>query len=129
MHVSSASRPAFLLSPHPLRGFTLVELLIAIVVLTVGLLALTSAGAATVRLESRGQQLSRMASLGDTRLELLRTQRCAAVSGGAGGTRFTERWSVAPGSSRTRVIADSIVRNDGRATATVSYTFRSAVRC
>jgi prepilin-type N-terminal cleavage/methylation domain-containing protein len=129
MHVSSASRPAFLLSPHPLRGFTLVELLIAIVVLAVGLLALTSAGAATVRLEGRGQQLSRIASLGDTRLELLRTKRCAAVSGGADSARLTERWSVVPGRPGTRVIADSIVQNDGRASAPVSYTFRSAVGC
>ncbi|HEY9515847.1 MAG TPA: prepilin-type N-terminal cleavage/methylation domain-containing protein, partial [Gemmatimonadaceae bacterium] len=68
-------------SSHRLSGFTLVELLIATVVLAVGLLALTSAGAAIVKLESHGQQLSRVAAAGETRLELLRAQRCAATSG------------------------------------------------
>ena len=112
------------------RGFTLVELLIATVVLAVGLLALTSAGAAIVRLEARGQQLSRIAATGETRLELLRSQRCEAASGASYGGGLEERWSVTQGAARTRVLVDSITRNGaGGGTPLTGYAFRSAVRC
>lgn len=117
---TSASRP---------RGFTLIELLIATVVLAVGLLALTSAGAAIVKLEARGQRLARIAAAGETRLELLRSQRCGASSGASDGGGLEERWSVAQSASRSRVVVDSIASDRESAPARNAYVFRSAVRC
>ena len=112
------------------RGFTLVELLIATVVLAVGLLALTSAGAAIARLEGRGQQLARIAAAGETRLELLRSQRCEAASGASDSGGLEERWSVTQGAARTLVLVDSIMRNGaGEGAPRTVYAFRSAVRC
>jgi len=122
---SSRSR----ISSNRTRGFTLVELLIATVVLAVGLLALTSAGAAIVKLESRGQRLARIAAAGETRLELLRSQRCGATSGASDSGGLEERWSVTWIASRTRVVVDSIIRDRESATARNTYVFRSALRC
>ncbi len=129
MHASSAANPASPPSRHLSPGFTLVELLIATVVLAVGLLALTSAGAATVKLEGRGQRLSTIASLGETRLELLRANRCAATSGGASSGGLDERWRLEYGPTRTRLLIDSIAPTNGRAPHFASYTFRSAFPC
>lgn len=128
MHTPTAERTSSPSSGLP-AGFTLVELIVATVVLAVGLLALTSGGAATVRLEGRGQQLSNIASLGETRLELFRVQRCTAAPGDASSDDIDERWSVSSGPTRTRVLTDSVSRGAGRASSLAAYTFRSAVGC
>ena len=89
--------------PRPRRvgrsraGFTLVELLVAVLVLAVGLAALA---------RGAGQALAAMAdarSEGDAawraarRLELLRAVRCPhRIDGDSADARFTERWTVVP---------------------------------
>lgn len=132
MQISPLTLPAGPSSLRPQFGFTLVELLIASVVLAVGLLALTSAGAAIVKLERRGQQLSRMAAAGETRLELLRALGCSAAPGiGDASGQLEERWSVTQTMPRVRALVDSVVSNgeSGGTTSSSVYVFRSAVRC
>lgn len=112
------------------RGFTLVELLIATVVLAVGLVALTSAGAAIVKLESRGQRLSSIAAAGDTRLELLRSLGCASTAGRSHSEWLDERWSVTQGPPRAAVLLDSVRQSiSADAESSRVYVFRGAVRC
>lgn len=111
-------------------GFTLVELLIATVVLAVGLLALTTAGVAIIRLESRGQQLSAVATAGETRLELLRHRGCAVESGASESDRLEERWRVLQVRPRILLVTDSVFPEvSGGAALPHTYAFRSAVRC
>jgi prepilin-type N-terminal cleavage/methylation domain-containing protein len=129
MHAPQAVISKSRTSSYRTRGFTLVELLIATVVLAVGLLALTSAGAAIVKLESRGQLFARMAAAGETRLELLRSQRCEATSGASDSGGLAERWSVTQSASRTRVVVDSVAPDRESASAGNAYVFRSAIRC
>ena len=130
MHTSGLILPVPAPPPRHPRGFTLVELLIATVVLAVGLIALTSAGAAIVKLEGRGQQLSRIAAAGETRLELLRSQRCEGASGTGIGGQLEERWSVTQGATRTLVLVDSILRDAaGGVEPRNVHAFWSAVRC
>jgi prepilin-type N-terminal cleavage/methylation domain-containing protein len=120
--------PAIL--PPPRSGFTLVELLVATVVLAVGLLALTSAGAAIVRLEARGQRLALVAAAGEDRLELLRMRSCSATSGVSRSDRIEERWSVTQPAPGTLILTDSVTpRVSGGPRTPRTYTFRSAVRC
>lgn len=121
-------------SPQPpsqrQSGFTLVELLLATVVLAVGLLALTSAGVAIVRLETRGQQLAGVAAAAETRLELLRTRGCAATSGVSRSGRLEERWSVMQTLPRTLLVMDTVsLEASGDVALPRVYTFRSSVRC
>lgn len=111
-------------------GFTLVELIIATVVLSVGLLALTGAGAAIVRLELRGDRLSRVAEAGETRLELLRARGCAAEPGTSHGGQVIEHWTVIPVSGGIHLLEDSVtdaVPASGAANRPSVY--RSAARC
>lgn len=54
------------------RGFTIVEVLIAIVILTVGILALMGTSAAVNRLIVRGRRVTQAAQLGEQVLDSLR---------------------------------------------------------
>ena len=64
---------------HNARGFTLVEIIIAIVVLTVGLLGLVSTAALVTRMIARGQRSAVAATFASQRMELLRPAACIAA--------------------------------------------------
>jgi prepilin-type N-terminal cleavage/methylation domain-containing protein len=124
-------RPIFTGSPpHARAGFTLVEVIVATVVLAVGLLALTGAGAAIVRLERRGDRLAHEAAVAETRLELLRAEGCSAVSGTSDLGHLVERWTVMALSNGVREIVDSITDAGVPAGAAPrTRVYRSASRC
>lgn len=61
------------------RGFTLVEIIIAIVVLTVGLLGLVSTAALVTRMIARGQRSAVASTFAAQRMELLRPAACIAA--------------------------------------------------
>jgi prepilin-type N-terminal cleavage/methylation domain-containing protein len=58
------------------RGFTIVEIIIAIVVLTVGLLGLVSTAALVTRMIARGQRSAVASTFASQRLEQLRPAAC-----------------------------------------------------
>lgn len=64
-------------------GFTVVEVIIAIIVLTVGLLGLVSTAALVTRMIARGQSSAVAATYGAQRMEQLRTTACASQAGGS----------------------------------------------
>jgi prepilin-type N-terminal cleavage/methylation domain-containing protein len=131
LQFASSTRSLTLRPSSRRRGaFTLVELLIATVVLSVGLLALSSAGVAIVRLESRGRRLSRAAGAAETRLELLRARGCTAGSGVSASGALEERWSAVTTTSATLVLTDTVLpaRSGGEPTSH-TYVFRSAIPC
>ena len=79
-------------------GTTLVELIVALVIITVGLLALAGAAAIVARETAVGRREMTLAWHARGRLERLTTVPCALLSGGlatSGGV--TERWTVAAG--------------------------------
>ncbi len=61
------------------RGFTIVEIIIAIVVLTVGLLGLVSTAALVTRMIARGQRSAVASTFAAQRLEKLRPAGCIAA--------------------------------------------------
>jgi len=96
------------------RGFTLVELVVAVLVLSVGVLALSGTAAAVTRMMGWGQRFGASAVAAQARLEALRAGGCAALGGGLDSTgHYRLRWSVtAAGSLRT--VALTVEYPDGR---------------
>src|SRR5436309_15750077 len=64
------------------QGFTIVEVIVAILVLTVGLLALVTSAALVTRMIGRGQRLAVAAQYAQRRLEMLRVSGCKSQAGG-----------------------------------------------
>ena len=100
------------------NGFTLVEVIVALVLLQIAMLALAGTTAvaardfATARRDTRAQMLAR------NRLALLRAQTCPAAGSGsvsvAGG--FAERWTVeGAGSLRRITVVVDYAQSRGRA--------------
>ena len=78
------------------RGFTIVEVLVAVMILTVGLLGLVTTAALVTRMIGQGQRQTEAAALAADRFEQLRSVPCAALADGSstqGG--FTVAWRVA----------------------------------
>jgi prepilin-type N-terminal cleavage/methylation domain-containing protein len=83
-------------------GFSLIELLLAVVLLGVGVLALATTASGVVRMTVLGGRLGGSAVVAASRFDMLRATVCAlpageaeTVSGSAADGRFRERWSVA----------------------------------
>lgn len=64
------------------RGFTIIEIIIAIIVLTVGLLGLVSTAALVTRMIGRGQRSTEAAIFAAQRMELLRSTGCLTRTSG-----------------------------------------------
>lgn len=74
------------------KGFTIIEVIIAIVVLTVGLLGLVTTAALVTRMIARGQRSSTASAFAQRRLERLRPAACIAAQR-VGGTDTLYRGS------------------------------------
>lgn len=82
------------------RGFTLIEIMLAIVVLSVGVLALVGSSAMATRMIGRGGQVSEVANAARSRAGELRrlaaatSPRCSRLADGSAGAApaLVERW-------------------------------------
>jgi Tfp pilus assembly protein PilV len=111
---------------HP-RGFSLVEVVLATLLLTVGILALTGTSGAVARMTGSGRHASGSATLAASRLDRLRAAPCqpVATSGTASAGRYLERWAVTPaGAARTMSVIISY--DDGRRVRADTYETRAA---
>jgi len=109
-------------------GFSLVEVLVAIVILSIGLLALAQSSGAVTTMIGRSQQDSEAAATAQARIESLRltanstTPKCTSLASGsatgpAAGT--TTAWTVSgTGASRTVVVTVTYRIGGGRGTRT-----------
>lgn len=81
------------------RGFTIVEVVVAMLILTVGLLGLASTAAMVTRMIGEGGRSSESASIAVQRMEILRSQyvQCTGLLGGkATDGSYQVAWEVAP---------------------------------
>jgi len=104
---------------HGSDGFSLIELLVALVILSVSLLGLASLMAMTTQTNSFGSHMTEATTFAQDRLEALRVTPWANVTGnadqvtGATGMRYNRNWVVntnAAGNLRTVTI--TITWND-----------------
>ena len=91
-------------SRRPARaGTTLVELIVALVIVTVGLLALAGAAAVVARETAAGRRESALAWRARARLERLTSLPCTLLSGGSTTSDgVAERWTVSAGRNGLR---------------------------
>ena len=68
-------------------GFTIVELLVAIVVMTVGILALAASAAVVTRFTRVSTQQTVVATAAQSRMERLRATNCASITAGVDTVR------------------------------------------
>jgi Tfp pilus assembly protein PilV len=73
-------------------GFTIVEILIAIVVLTVGILGMVTTSALVTRMIARGQRTALAAEFAAQRFERLRVSGCASQVAGADTLKRGSAW-------------------------------------
>jgi prepilin-type N-terminal cleavage/methylation domain-containing protein len=76
------------------RGFTIVEVIVAILVLTVGILALSGTSALVTRMIARGNRAAKAASFAAERMEVLRPQGCIARTGGSDTLYAGSTWTA-----------------------------------
>lgn len=92
-------------------GFSLAEVLVAVVLLSVGLMAVASGSGSVYQMLGAGKRATRAATLATERMEALRRQanstnpRCTTLAGGSAvrGGGMIETWTVA-GSGSTRTL-------------------------
>jgi len=96
------------------RGFSLCEVLVAVVVIGVGILALTGTSGAVARMASQGGRLGGAALVAEGRVEFLRATSCSSPSGGSTVEGpYTLAWTVAA-SGALRTVRVSVAFNAGR---------------
>ncbi len=82
-------------------GFSLLEAMIALLILAVGLLAVAGLMTMTIRTNAYGNHLTEASTSAQAKMEEFRSTRPAAGSGSdtvdsVTGVRFLRRWSVTP---------------------------------
>jgi len=104
------------------RGFTIVEVLVAVMILSVGLMGLVTTAGLVTRMIGQGQRYTEASALANERIEILRSQKCPAAGSGT-ETRgaFTVSWrivEVAGGKGRNSQVVVQPPTTRGNRTAT-----------
>ena len=111
------------------RGFTIVEILVAMLVLAVGIVGLTTTAALVTRMIGQGERYSQASTMAAEQFEILRSQRCASMASGT-ATRgaFTLRWTVQDAAGG-RARAVHVVVISPRPRGARADTFATTVAC
>ena len=109
-------------------GFTLIELMVAMMLFTVGVLATMSSAAAVMKMMGGSQRLTIASTVAEARFERLRAQSCTQHTNGSATTRgVRESWTVIP-----LVQADDVtvmVTYPAGGGRVVSQTYKTYVPC
>ena len=117
------------------RGFTLLEVLVALVLLSIGILGVAMSAALVSRMVGDGSRLTLAATIAITRLEQLRAIPCASATSGTTITRgIEERWSVAAMGAGLRALEVQLsvrypLRTQSGTGPTRTQLFRGAIHC
>jgi prepilin-type N-terminal cleavage/methylation domain-containing protein len=113
------------MSRHSERGFTLVEVMIAVILLGVGVMALVSSSAMATRMIGRGKESTMASQVGTARVEILRLLAASTSPNCTAASFKTD--SVTDAASHVK--AKWEVPNAGTARAVKLYlTYRAARR-
>jgi Tfp pilus assembly protein PilV len=120
--------------PHPRSGFTLFEVLVAVIITTIGIGALLGTLTASAALAGDGRRMGLAAALLASRADELRAQVAAAAPGcsapafgsSAGVEGIVERWSATVRGNVVDIMLEARYRRRGRP---VADTVVTAVSC
>ncbi|HWE41785.1 MAG TPA: prepilin-type N-terminal cleavage/methylation domain-containing protein [Gemmatimonadaceae bacterium] len=109
-------------------GFTLVELLVAMMVFAVGMLGLAATASSVTRMMGGAKRQTIAATVAQSRLEKLRSSPCASITSGTETVRgITNTWTVTA-VARGVIIKDSVSFPSSRNT-TRSKVYRTSFSC
>jgi type IV pilus modification protein PilV len=115
------------------RGFTIIEVLIAVLILTVGLLGLASTAAVVSRMVAQGDRFTEASNLASRQFETFRSSwtgtNCAgAADGSSAVSGYTVAWSVVSiVNGRAREVRVTVTEPTGRGNRT--HTFFQTIVC
>lgn len=90
-------------------GMSLIELVVGIVVLTIGLLGLAGVSTSVIKQMRGGVNQTIAASMAQSRFEKLEGLRCVNITGGAATSRgLQETWAVTPVGTRGMAVRDTV---------------------
>lgn len=121
----------------PQAGFTVIEVLIAIIILSVGILALLQAGATSTIMLRDGRLRTMASAVAANRIDSLRlaaastNPTCSAVASGSASSLYgslpgSESWTVA-GAGRSRTVTETVSLSHGR--RQLAMTVRGTLLC
>jgi prepilin-type N-terminal cleavage/methylation domain-containing protein len=112
------------------RGFTLVELMVAVMVMTVGILGLASTAAVVMRMMHGGARQTLAANVVAARFEALHNKSCDSLSSGSSSTRgIAEDWTVSSAGSKLRLVVDRVHFTATSSGISSTRAFRSYIPC
>lgn len=115
-------------SPRSERGFTLAELLVAVVIFSVGLLAMAGTAAVIMTTLTSTQSRTVAARVAESRFERIRTTTCASRASGSATTRgIAEAWTLSHLPRAEDDVTVSVTFLSNRRSRT--ETFQSFVPC
>jgi len=112
------------------RGFTLIELMLSLMLFTVGILSLGATSSIVVRTMGGAREQTLAATMAQSRFEQLRGLACSSsqLTGGSASTRgIAEKWTVttpasANAAAQYRLMTDSVTYRMARGVTVKVYT-------
>jgi len=111
-------------------GFTVVEVLVAIVIMALGVLGLAGTASSVSRLIGGGAQQTLAANVAMSRFEQLRSTACANMAAGTATTRgMTEHWIVSASGTSLYTATDTVKYKAAGGRRPSPLIFTSYVKC
>jgi len=117
-------------NPRARRGFTLVELMVAIVIMAVGVLGLAGTASLVSRLTGGAAQQTLAATVASSRFERMRSLPCTSIAAGTDTTRgMQEAWGDSTVAPSVKWATDTVRYQGAGGRISGPIVFESYVRC